>query len=123
MIEQYFQAMNAEDFQAAANLFALDGILYPPFHSEVVGREAIAQYLEEEAKGIRLFPAHCSSVQPCESGSTEHIVTGKVQTQLFYVNASWHISLNAGSEIQSMKIKLLASLGELMKLQQYTTFL
>jgi ketosteroid isomerase-like protein len=118
MIEQYFQALNAENFQAAAALFTTDGVLYPPFHQGVVGREAIAQYLEEEAKGVKLFPAHYTT-QPSEVeiGTTEHIITGKVQTPLFYVNASWHILVNAGSEIQSVKIKLLASLVELMNLR------
>jgi ketosteroid isomerase-like protein len=116
MIERYFQALNTENFQAAANLFASDGVLYPPFHEGVVGREAIAHYLEEEAKGIKLFPIN-HSTQPSEIGTTEHVITGKVQTSLFYVNASWHILLNAGSEIQSVKVKLLASLVELMNLQ------
>jgi SnoaL-like domain len=116
MIEQYFQALNTENFQAAAKLFAFDGVLYPPFHEGIVGREAIAHYLEEEAKGIKLFPVNYSA-QPSKIGTTEHVITGKVQTSLFYVNASWHILLNAGSEIQSVKIKLLASLVELMNLR------
>lgn len=116
MIEQYFQALNAENFQTAASLFASDGVLYPPFHEGVVGREAIAQYLEEEAKGIKLFPGQ-HITQPSEVDGTKHIVTGKVQTPLFYVNASWQILLNADSEIQSIKVKLLASLVELMNLR------
>lgn len=116
MIEQYFQALNAEEFQTAACLFAPNGVLYPPFHEGVVGREAIAHYLEEEAKGIKLFPVNYST-QPSELGSTEHTITGKVQTSMFHVNASWCISVNAGSEIQSVKVKLLASLVELMNLQ------
>ncbi|MBW4515778.1 MAG: nuclear transport factor 2 family protein [Timaviella obliquedivisa GSE-PSE-MK23-08B] len=114
MIEQYFEALNAEDFQLAASLFALDGVLTPPFHSEVVGREAIALYLEEEAKGIKLFPEHYMT-QPSERG-TEYTIAGKVKTSLFYVNASWYILENTNSEIQSVKVKLLASLGELMNL-------
>ena len=117
MIEQYFQALNDENFQAAAELFATDGVLYPPFHQGVTGREAIVHYLEEEARGVKLFPSHYSS-PPLGSGSPEYIVTGKVQTSLFHVNASWQIMLNADSEIQSVKVKLLASLVELMNLQQ-----
>jgi hypothetical protein len=116
MIERYFQALNAENFQDVASLFALDGVLYPPFHQEVVGREAIADYLEEEAKGIQLFPVDYSTL-PWEAGGTQHTVTGKVQTSLFYVNASWQIILSANSEIQSVRVKLLASLVELMKLR------
>jgi hypothetical protein len=116
MIEQYFEALNAENFQAAAGLFASDGVLYPPFHEEIVGREAIADYLEEEAKGIKLFPIHYSTrLDPL--GGIEHTVTGKVQTSLFHVNASWQILLSTGSEIQSVRVKLLASLVELMKLR------
>ncbi len=115
MIEQYFQALNAEEFQTAACLFAPDGVLYPPFHEGVVGREAIAHYLEE-AKGIKLFPVNYSA-EPSELGSTEHLITGKVQTPMFHVNASWRILVNAGSEIQLVKVKLLASLLELMDLK------
>lgn len=116
MIERYFEAINAENFQTVASLFAPEGVLYPPFHEEIVGREAIASYLEEEAKGIKLFPLHYSA-QPNPSGSIEHTVTGKVQTSLFNVNASWQILLNASSEIESVRIKLLASLVELMSLK------
>jgi hypothetical protein len=72
--------------------------------------------LEEKARGIKLFPTQYSS-QSSESGSPEHTVMGRVQTPLFYVNASWHILLNTDSEIQSVKVKLLASLGELMHLR------
>jgi ketosteroid isomerase-like protein len=117
MIEQYFQALNSENFQAAADLFAADGVLYPPFHQGVVGRDAIVHYLQEEAKGVKLFPDHYSSPS-LKSGSPEYIVTGKVQTSLFHVNASWQIILNADSELQSVKVKLLASLAELMNLQK-----
>lgn len=116
MIEQYFQALNAEEFQTAARLFASDGVLHPPFHQEIIGQEAIACYLEEEAKGIKLFPVHYSA-QPSELGGTEYVITGKVQTPMFYVNASWHILLNTDSKIQSVKVKLLASLVELMHLR------
>lgn len=115
-IEQYFEALNAENFETAASLFAADGVLYPPFHEGVVGQEAIAQYLEEEAKGIKLFPSQYD-VQSSELSCTEHTITGKVQTSLFYVNASWRIILNKDSEIQSVKVKLLASLTELMSLK------
>lgn len=116
MIEQYFQALNDESFQVAADLFATDGVLYPPFHQGVTGREAIVEYLKEEARGIKLFPTHYSSPS-LESGNPEYVVTGKVQTSLFDVNASWQILLNADSEIQFVKVKLLASLAELIKLQ------
>jgi hypothetical protein len=115
-IEKYFAALNEGNPAAAAELFAPDGILQPPFHSPLQGRSAIAQYLDEEAIGITLFPSQYN-YQTLESGQVEHIITGKVQTSLFCINASWNIILKEDSQISFIRVKLLASLAELLKVR------
>jgi SnoaL-like domain len=117
VVEQYFRSLNAEDFQATASLFAKDGTLYPPFQEAIEGQEAIAQYLSEEAKGIKLFPIHYSSKSLTETGNFEHTITGKIQTALFVVNALWQIELNIDAEIYSARVKLMASLAELLSIR------
>jgi SnoaL-like domain len=115
-VRQYFEALNNGNFQVAAELFSSEGVLYPPFHDPVVGGEAIAQYLETEAQGIKLFPLDYNT-QVAASGEVEYVVLGKVQTSLLNVNASWNIRLNNDKKIQSAKIKLLASLVDLLNLR------
>lgn len=116
-IVQYFETFNADHFEATANLFAVDGALHAPFESPIVGREAIAAYLEKEAKGMRLEPLQSVS-QVLETGETEVKVSGKVQTPLFGVNVTWTFVLNERSEIVMAGIKLLAALEDLLKLKQ-----
>jgi hypothetical protein len=112
-IARYFHALNAGDFETAGSLFALEGILSPPFHIEINGREAIAQYLQEEAPGLCLSPTYYDS-HLLDSGETRHDVLGKIQTSLLSVKASWQIMLSPDNQISWMKIKLLASLVELL---------
>jgi SnoaL-like domain len=116
IIKQYFEALNNGDFAAVVELFAPDGVLQPPFHPPILGRAAIAQYLQEEAIGINLSPARYSC-QPLESGQVEHTVSGKVQTSLLCVNALWNIVLEKDSKISFVRVKLLASLAELLKVR------
>jgi SnoaL-like domain len=143
-IRRYFETFNAEDFQATASLFAAEGGLYPPFEGAVVGREAIAAYLQKEAKGMKALPhqetllhpesdspesdsPESSSLEPSspEPGSfvwtedkSEYKVTGKVLTALFSVNVSWKFVLNSESQILTVRVKLLAGLEELLRLKQ-----
>ena len=56
VIYEYFARLNKGEFIATAELFAEQGQLDPPFDKQLQGREAISQYLEKEAKGIRFFP-------------------------------------------------------------------
>lgn len=112
----YFETLSAEDFQTTANLFAEGGILYPPFESAVIGREAIVTYLETEAKGLKLLPLNYIT-EPLEEGNVQCKVQGKVQTPLFSVNVAWHFILNSAFEMTSVQIKLLAALEELLRLK------
>jgi len=115
-IARYFQLLNAGDWEATSQLFAVDGVLQPPFESPVVGPAAIAAYLQTEAQGLVLHP-HKETAQPLEEGGTAIKVVGKVQTSLFLVNAYWEFKLNPAKEILLTKINLLASLQELLDIR------
>ena len=116
-IQGYFEALNRGEFAATSQLFAPDGILYPPFEAAIVGREAIATYLQNEATNLVLQPRSCEA-QPLSNGCTEYWVSGKVQTPLFSVNVSWQMILSPLSELFVVRVKLLASLQELLHLRQ-----
>ncbi|OWY65116.1 nuclear transport factor 2 [cyanobacterium TDX16] len=113
----YFDTLNTENYQACANLFATDGVMYPPFEEGILGREAIATFLQREAQGMKLEPERGIS-QVVENGDLEVQVVGKVQTPLFGVNVSWFFLLNSQQEIATTKIKLLASPQELLSLKR-----
>ena len=115
-VARYFQTLNNEEFQATASLFTHDGVLYPPFESAITGQDAIAAYLESEAKGMQLLP-ESQSITELDSGEVECKVIGKVQTPLFSVNVAWQFVLNAEAEIVFGKVKLLAALEELLNLR------
>ncbi len=115
-IAQYFQSLNAGDWDATSQLFAVDGVLQPPFESPLVGPDAIAAYLQTEAQGLVLHP-HKETAQPLEEGGTAIKVVGKVQTSLFLVNVCWEFKLNPAKEILLAKINLLASLQELLDIR------
>jgi hypothetical protein len=117
VIAQYFETLNAGDFAAAASLFAEDGTLAPPFDDPLVGPEAIAQYLGAEAKGMLLRPIKGTS-KVLDNGDVEFNIAGKVQTSLFGVHVAWYFVLNSEAKILAVRVKLLASLEELLKLKR-----
>lgn len=116
-ILEYFRTLNAGDFSATAALFATNGELHPPFESPVIGPDAIAAYLEQEAIGMQLLPRQVSA-EEIENGYTQIQVKGKVKTPLFSVNVGWLFMLNAQQEIAAATIKLLASPQELLSLRR-----
>jgi hypothetical protein len=116
-ILEYFRTLNGGDFSATAALFAADGELNPPFESPVVGRGAIAAYLEQEATGMQLLPKQ-GAAEEIEDGYTQIQVKGKVQTPLFSVNVGWIFVLNSAREIAAATVKLLASPQELLSLRR-----
>lgn len=113
----YFETLNAGDFQACAALFAADGVMRPPFESDIVGQDAIAIYLEQEAQGMKLEPREGVS-QTLENEQIQFQVAGRVQTSWCGVNVSWLFVLNQQQEIVSARIKLLASPQELLSLRR-----
>lgn len=116
-ILQYFTYLNSGEFEAVSLLFAVDGVLQPPFEERVLGREAIATYLEREARGFLLQPQRGNSVA-FENGDTELELIGKVQTPWFSVSVRWRFILSPMKEICLVEVKLLASLEELLPLRE-----
>ncbi len=116
-ISQYFQSLNAGDFDSTAALFATDGVMYAPFESGLVGRNAIASYLQQEALGLLAEP-HQGIIESQENDLVQFRVNGKVQMPLFGVNVSWLFVLNSQQQIVSVTVKLLASPQELLNLRR-----
>lgn len=117
-IVNYFATINKEEFAATAALFEPEGTMLAPFEKPIVGREAIAAYLEKEARGMKLLPN-----QGIHETTEENIaikVSGKVRTSLFSVNVAWYFCLNTDRKLTEAKIKLLASPQELLGLQSKT---
>lgn len=116
MIRRYFETLNAGEFQTTAALFADHGVMYPPFESGIVGREAIAIYLQQAEK-VQADPSQ-GIVETLENDQIQFQVTGKVQTSWCGVNVMWLFILNRQRQIISAKIKLLASPQELLSLRR-----
>jgi hypothetical protein len=116
VIYRYFETLNLADFQATAALFAADGVMHPPFDADQVGGEAIANYLQTEANGMKFHPRQ--GIFETIEDETHYKITGKAQTPVFSVNVNWLFVLNPQSEILSVKIKLLASPQELLGIRQ-----
>ncbi len=116
----YFQAMNADDFESALALFTPDGALQPPFQKPIVGREAISKYMSAEAQGLNIMPKQGIS-DALPDGSKQVKVTGVVQTPWFGVNVgmniSWRFLLNPQGKIFFVAIDMLASPAELLNLR------
>jgi len=119
-IVSYFEAMNADDFEAALALFTPDGALQPPFQKPIVGREAIAKYMRAEAQGLNIMPKQ-GIFEALPDGSKQLRVTGVVQTPWFGVNVGmnigWRFLLNPQGKIFFVAIDMLASPQELLSLR------
>jgi hypothetical protein len=114
-IHKYFTSLNRGEFVTAAELFAEQGCLNPPFERSVQGRSAIAQYLKNEAKGMRFCPEQ-GQILTQDSKQTHYQIQGKVETNWFTVNVSWSIQLNSMKELVAVEVSLLASLTDLFHL-------
>ena len=113
--ERYFKAFNENRFIAAAELFAADGELRPPFDSAIVGRTAIAEYLEQEASQMTAYP---DSMDRLENGYLQ--VIGKVDAIAFKVGVEWTFAFTDDMAIESLSIRLRASMRELLTLRPST---
>ena len=116
-IQQYFQSLNAGDYEKTVSLFAENGVMHPPFESGIVGRDAILSYLNKEAIDIKACP-HEGISEILEDNRTQTKVAGKVETPWFAVNVSWLFIRNEKFQILDVKIKLLASPQELLSLRK-----
>ena len=116
----YFEALNADNFDAAIALFTTDGALQPPFQKPIIGHEGIARYMRAEAQGLNIMPKQGIS-EALPDGSKQVKVTGVVQTPWFGVNVgmniSWRFLLNPQGKIFFVAIDMLASPQELLSLR------
>ncbi|MBV6622849.1 MAG: nuclear transport factor 2 family protein [Rivularia sp. (in: Bacteria)] len=117
-IQQYFQSLNAGDYQKTASLFTESGVMNPPFESGIIGRDAILNYLNKEAIDIKAYPEFEGESETLEDKQRQTLVMGKVETPWFAINASWQFILDENLQILNVKIKLLASMQELFTLKQ-----
>ena len=128
-IDEYFSRLNHHEYVATAQLFATTGCLHPPFENPIQGREAIAQYLQQEAQGMSFVPEQgillpidfddsprATLRERIDYPQTRIQIQGKVQTKWFTANVSWLFELNSITEIMLVQIKLLAALPELLNL-------
>jgi hypothetical protein len=120
-INEYFSRLNNGEFMATAELFAEQGYLHPPFEQPIQGRNAIAQYLETEAQGMKFWPAQVELLTDDSLPETHqerqqpsYQIHGQVETQWFTVNVAWLIQLNMVGQIVSVKIELFAALQDLL---------
>ncbi|MBC1223246.1 nuclear transport factor 2 family protein [Nostoc sp. UCD121] len=114
---RYFQTLNAGEFEATAALFAVDGVMRPPFESDIVGTDAIAAYLKQEGQNVKAYP-NTAIAETLETGEIQIQVAGKAQTSWCSVNVLWLFILNQKRQIFYTRIKLLASPQELLSLRR-----
>ena len=114
---RYFETLNAGEFEATAALFGVDGVMRPPFESDIVGTDAIAAYLKQESQNIKAYP-NTGIAETLENATIQVQVTGKAQTSWCSVNVLWLFILNQQRQISYTKIKLLASPQELLSLRR-----
>ncbi|MDB9526224.1 nuclear transport factor 2 family protein [Oscillatoria sp. CS-180] len=114
-IERYFQTFNNGDFEATAALFSETGQMKPPFEELIEGTEAISAYLHREAEGMQAYPQEVAGEQADDR--SQITVIGQVKALVFKVNTAWIFKINATGQIDFVRIKLLASLQELLPLR------
>ena len=114
-IESYFSTLNQNQYDLAAGLFSQQGQLIPPFESAVVGGQAIASYLKQEAIDMSFHPIS-ETATVLTNGQTDVEVRGKVSTSTFTVNVVWNFLIAKSGSIDLVKVNLLASLKDLMHL-------
>ncbi|OYD94163.1 nuclear transport factor 2 [Nostoc sp. 'Peltigera membranacea cyanobiont' 213] len=114
---RYFETLNAGEFEATAALFAVEGVMHPPFESDIVGTDAIAAYLKKEGQNVKAYP-NTGIAETLETGEIQVQVTGKAQTSWCSVNVLWLFILNQQRQILYTRIKLLASPQELLSFRR-----
>jgi hypothetical protein len=117
-ILRYFQTLNAGEFDEVAALFAVDGVMHPPFENGLIGQDAIAHYFRQEAQGIKAYPHEGMIGILGEQEQIQVHVTGTAQTSWCSVNVVWQFILNQQQQILYLKIKLVASPRELLALRR-----
>ncbi len=116
VVLQYFTLFNRGEYQQVASLFTTEGSLYPPFESPIVGPDKIRDYLGKEADGMSVSLLSAET-HPLESGRLQVDVRGKVTALVFKVNVTWCFVLTEDKKIESVRVDLVATLEELLKLR------
>jgi hypothetical protein len=116
-VYEYYLRLNSGDYAGVAQLFSENALLHPPFEKVICGREAIARYLESEAKAVEAFPK-LGTVQFLDNGSNLYQIQGHAKTSYFTVNVGWKIQLNFIKEITFVEVKLLEELQDLLALKR-----
>jgi len=116
-ILRYFETLNAGEFEATSQLFAIEGEMKPPFEASIVGRDAIADYLKREAPGLITIP-QAGMAEETDQNCTEFQITGKVQMPMFGVNVTWYFTVDQTDQLTFTRIKLNASPQELVNLRR-----
>jgi anaerobic glycerol-3-phosphate dehydrogenase len=116
-ISRYFETLNSGNFSTTVQLFADDGVMRPPFESDIVGADAIVTYLQKEAQGLKAFPQR-GVITKIKNDQIQVEVTGKAETSWCGVNVLWHFILNPKKQIVYTRVKLLASPKELLNLRK-----
>ena len=116
VVNRYFTFFNLGEYQRVAELFTPTGILYPPFESPVEGKDRILDYLLKEAEGMQvsLLSAETKAV---EDNQLQVDLRGSVTALVFKVNVTWQFVVTDDSTIQSVRVDLVATLEELLKIR------
>jgi ketosteroid isomerase-like protein len=117
VVSNYFEAFNQEDYDSLVDLFADEGALNAPFEEPIVGHEKIRAYLQQEAAGMRATPKQFEE-NWLEDGTRQILVKGRVKAMVFTVNVGWTFLISNDGKILEATIKLLASMQDLMKINQ-----
>ncbi|ESA32982.1 nuclear transport factor 2 [Leptolyngbya sp. Heron Island J] len=116
VVLRYFTLFNSGEYQQVADLFAIDGSLYPPFEAPVVGRDNIADYLIKEADGMTVSLLD-AEVLSGECNCLQVNVRGSVTALVFKVKVVWCFVLTDDNKIESVRVDLVATLEELLRIR------
>jgi hypothetical protein len=110
IVRDYFLNLNEGHLEQIAAHFREDGILYSPLDGAIRGREAILAYLHDHSQGMTCYP------DTVVVSNTLIVVSGHVSCSAFQVNVEWTFCLY-NNHIKFLKVKLLASLQELLTMK------
>jgi hypothetical protein len=113
VVEKYFHSFCQQRFDQCAALFEPTGELQPPFDAPVRGRADILSYLQQKASDMEAI-AQPWQMQPTAEGNWEIEARGIVQVRVFQVKVAWYFIVTPAGKIAYLRIKLLASLAELV---------
>jgi SnoaL-like domain len=107
IVESYFEALNTQKFQQAADLFIESGALVAPLGKQIRGRTEIARYLSEQCNGMTSYP---EVVQRSDKEAV--VISGQVHCLAFKVNIQW-LFYFSHEALAVVKIQLLTKLSQL----------